>query len=475
MIILFAVLCLVSGLHACSDSPVNGGNGDPDIDPPINGDVDVYLTTGNRLVLFDRQNSFDFSDSPAGVTITIDETEVFQPVTGFGAAMTGSSAYLITRMEASARTALLEELFDPEEGIGISNIRLTIGASDFSLGNYSYCDEEGIENFAIPATDRRDLIPLMKEILSISPDLWIMASPWSAPAWMKTSGTMNGGRLKHEHFDDFALYLKLYVEAFEAEGIPINAITIQNEPLHETGGYPTMFMPWEDQNVFIRDHLGPLFASSGIDTKIIIYDHNWDNYQYPINILNDQETRRFVDGSAFHGYGGNVGQMSNVSDVHPDKALYFTEISGGGWATGFWPNITWNIDNIFFGTMRNNSQNVILWNLALDEQDGPKNGGCQNCRGVVTIRGNDGIIRNEEYYLLAHLSRFIRPGYRRVSTTINQGNLSAMAFTGDGPDVLVVMNNTDFSQQFRVTSAKGNFIYTIPGQALGTFIWQSSD
>ena len=463
-------------LAACGDDPVSTGNdenGDENGNGQIEGDVEVYLSMGNRLQLDERQHPIPFSEESADITIEVDASEAFQSITGFGAAMTGSSAYLIRQMDTDSREQLLTDLFDPEEGIGVSNIRLTIGSSDFSLSTYSYCDEPGLENFAIPDTDMRDLIPVMQQILKINPDIWIMASPWSAPAWMKDSNSMNGGSLKQEHFDDFAHYLKMFVQAYEEHGIPVHALTVQNEPLHETGGYPTMYMPWQDQNEFIRDHLGPLFEEEGLQTEIIIWDHNWDNYNYPIQILDDPVTREYVVGSAFHGYAGDVGQMSNVHRTHPDKELYFTEISGGGWATNFWSNIVWNYQHIFFGSLRQHSKNALLWNMALDENDGPKNGGCQNCRGVVTVTGQSSYQKNEEYYMLAHIARDVRPGSKRISSSNPPvENLDYMAFEDPQEGlILVVINTSEHGRRLQVQSGKGSFIYSVPGNSLATFVW----
>ena len=470
--VLVVSVCFFLLLSCREETPVSPGNDNGNGNSQITADVKVWLTNANRLMLNSRQNDIAFSDQGADIVIEVDASRRYQEIVGFGAAMTGSSAFLIAQRSAEERRAILTELFDAEEGIGITNIRLTIGSSDFSLGTYSYCDDPGIENFAIPDVDLRDVIPVMQQALEVNPDLWIMASPWSAPAWMKDNGSMHGGRLLEGHFDDFARYLKRFIQAYESHGIPIHAITVQNEPLHETGGYPTMFMPWEDQNRFIRDYLGPLFEAENISTDIIIYDHNWDRYDYPIRILDDELTRQYVIGSAFHGYGGDVGQMSNVSEAHPDKDLFFTEISGGGWATDFWQNIVWNMDHIFLGTVRNGSRNAIFWNLALDEQDGPKNGGCQNCRGVVTLPTGISMTRNEEYYVLAHMARHVRPGDVRLFTTPPQEQLNYLSFMSDSGDFkMVILNRAELARTFQVTSEKGNFRYVIPGRTLGTFVW----
>jgi glucosylceramidase len=196
-------------------------------------------------------------------------------------------------MSAQNRKKLLDDLFDPEKGIGINYLRITIGSSDFSIGTYSYCDSPDINKFDIPEIDRNELLPVLKEILEINPTMKILASPWSAPAWMKSNNSMYGGSLRGEEvYNDFAEYFVRYVQVFEQEGIHIDALTIQNEPMYETGGYPTMKMLWQEQNKIIRDYLGPKFIANGIQTKIIIWDHNFDMSYYPINILNDPVTRQ---------------------------------------------------------------------------------------------------------------------------------------------------------------------------------------
>lgn len=313
------------------------GTSDPDPDPVVKdtiGPVHVWQTTGNEVHLLDQQASVDFSREIGDFTIVLDTTTTYQAMDGFGAALTGSSAYLINKLSAPARAALLTDLFDPEKGIGLNQLRITIGSSDFSIGTYSYCDSPDIDNFAIPQRDRDDLIPVLKQIKAINPTIRILASPWSAPAWMKANNSMYGGSLKGSSvYDAFAEYFVMYVKAFEAEGITIDALTIQNEPMYETTGYPTMKMLWEEQNILIRDFLGPKFFMNGIHTKIIIWDHNFDMSFYPTNILNDPVTRQYVAGTGWHGYGGNASAIDALLALHPDKDIYFTEQSGGGWNT----------------------------------------------------------------------------------------------------------------------------------------------
>jgi len=284
------------------------------------GDVSVWLTTGNESCLLKKMAPINFSRDFADFTIVIDTTTTYQYIDGFGAALTGSSAHLIHQMSAQNRKKLLDDLFDPEKGIGINYLRITIGSSDFSIGTYSYCDSPDINKFDIPEIDRNELLPVLKEILEINPSMKILASPWSAPAWMKSNNSMYGGSLKGEEvYNDFAEYFVRYVQVFEQEGIHIDALTIQNEPMHETGGYPTMKMLWQEQNKIIRDYLGPKFIANGIQTKIVIWDHNFDMSYYPINILNDPVTRQYVNGTGWHGYGGNASAIDQVTALYPDK------------------------------------------------------------------------------------------------------------------------------------------------------------
>ena len=454
-------------------------------EPPATGvgEASAWVTTGNRnrllhqetdIIIFEGQQT----DLPS---TSLDFDDLLQEMDGFGAALTGSSAWLINRQMSNAQSQqLLTELFHQTNGIGVSYLRLPMGSSDFSLSNYTYNDllpgqsDPELEFFSI-APDQQDIIPVLKRILDINAEIKIMGSPWSAPAWMKTNGSLMGGKLKEEWYDTYALYFVKFIQAYAQEGITIDAITIQNEPLHETSGYPTMRMEAHEQNLFIREHLGPLFNQYGITARIIIYDHNWDRPDYPILILDDPVTRNYVAGSAFHAYAGSVSAMSQVHATHPDKGLYFTEISGGGWATDFSDNLKWKMSNIFIGTANHWSKNALLWNLALDENDGPTNGGCQNCRGVVTILPGGNVERNEEYYALAHMSKFVQPGARRAESTgfPSSDNLESVAFVNpDDSKVLVVLNSNNSQKSFAVKFDDKFFEYRIDGNAVATILWQ---
>jgi glucosylceramidase len=413
--------------------------------------------------------------------ISVDTATKFQEIEGFGAALTGSSAYLLNqKLDATAREAALNDLFNPEEGIGISYLRLTIGASDFSLSDFTYDDMPAgqtdylLEHFSL-LKDQDNVIPVLKEIVEISPAINLMGSPWSPPAWMKTNGNLKGGKLKPVCYDVYADYFVKYIQQMQNEGIAISSVTPQNEPLYFTAGYPCMEMQPADQLNFIKSSLGPKFAAAGISTKIIIYDHNWDNTNYAISILNDPGARAFIAGSAFHAYAGDVSAMSTVHNAHPDKGLYFTEISGGDWATDFAGNLMWNMKNIFIGTTENWSKTALLWNLALDQNHGPTNNGCADCRGVVTINNTGGnITKNEEYYSIAHFSKYVRPGAIRISTVVPQSlsNTGVVAFQNpDGSKAMIVANYSNSNRIFSVKQGIRNFSYTLPGQSVVTLVW----
>ena len=437
------------------------------------GSAQSWVTTGDQTKLLTNQGLvyFDKKDVTTNPIITIDSTVKYQSIDGFGAALTGSSASNINRLNSADKKSLLNNLFDATTGIGISYLRITIGASDFSDSNFSYDDvsfgqtDFDLKYFSI-AKDQPDLIPLLKLIKSINPTIKILACPWSAPAWMKTSSNMVGGSLRKEAYAAYANYFVKYIQAFQNEGITIDAVTPQNEPLYYTATYPCMSMLATEQTDFIKNNLGPAFKNAGITTKIIIYDHNWDHPEYPMSILADTAAAKYISGSAFHGYGGTVGNMLQVHQAFPNKDLYFTEISGGEWAPDFSGNLIWNLSNIFIGTVNNWSKSALMWNLALDQNHGPTNHGCDNCRGVVTINSTNGTISNNvEYYAIGHLSKFVKTGAVRigVTNTLSTSQLDLTAFMNpDGTKVIVAINPEDNTKTivFRLNERQLTYIMT---------------
>lgn len=475
-------LALAVSLSACDSED------SPKVAPPITkegiGKANVWVTTGDesRKLAKDLDATIYKATATTAPIITIDASQELQEIEGFGAALTGSSAYLLNqKMSVTQRNILLNDLFNPEVGIGITYLRVTMGASDFSLADFTYNDiptnetDFNLDHFTIEK-DEDDVIPVLQKIADIYPDINIMASPWSAPPWMKTSANMKGGKLKTDCYDVYANYFVKYIQAFEDEGVRIDAITPQNEPLYFTAGYPCMEMQPAEQRDFIKNSLGPAFEANDIDTKIIIYDHNWDHPEYATSILNDAAANQYITGSAFHGYGGNVSAMSTVNAAHPAKGLYFTEISGGEWATNFSENLQFAMANVLIGTTKNWSKNALFWNLALDENFGPRNNGCTNCRGVVTINSGTGAVsKNVEYYAIGHFSKFIRKHAHRISSSISSGiaGVDHVAFLNEsGERVIVVSNNGTSSAAFTLKDGEAQIDYTIPAKSVVTLTWK---
>jgi glucosylceramidase len=445
--------------------------------------IGVWLTTPDQSKLLSKEEELSFSNKEHSVetTIQVDETITYQQMEGFGASLTDSSAWLIDKkLNSEQREKLMNALFDHQEGIGISYLRVPMGSSDFALQNYTYNDlpdretDPDLEQFTIEY-DKNYIIPTLKEAHKINPDLKIMGSPWSPPAWMKTSGSLIGGKLKDDAYDPYAQYFARFVKAYEAEGLLIDAITVQNEPHHEPTGYPGMRMEPDEQANFIKNHLGPVFKNEKINTKIIAWDHNWDEYYYPIEVLNDPEANKYISGSAFHGYAGDVINQQYVHDEHPDKDIYFTESSGGEWASNFGDNLKWDVQTLIIGATKNWAKTVLKWNLALDESFGPINGGCADCRGFVTINQETGDVDyNVEYYSFGHSSKFVKSGaYRIESNGIGNGSILHVAFMNpDQSKVLVALNTYQEDQTFTVQMDTQSFTYTLPAGAVATFVWE---
>jgi glucosylceramidase len=449
--------------------------------PVVNG-VTLYKTNKEGTVLLSKVPAkipYTIKVSDA-VDINIDINLTRQKMEGFGAALTGSSAYVLMKhLTPTQRTLVLKDLFSVEDGIGINYLRLTIGASDFSLSDFTYNETVGnvpdtsLSNFSI-ALENEYLIPALKEILAINPHIHIMSSPWSAPAWMKINKSLkNGGKVDAQFYKAYANYFVKYIQAFQEQNIPIDAITIQNEPLY-AAPYMSTEMSAQEQVAFINTALAPAFKANRIQTKIIIYDHNWDNTNYPLSVLSNVQARNSVAGTAFHCYAGSVTAMQQVATLYPNHGIYFTECSGGDFAKDFGNNLAWNAENLIIGAPRNSAKTVLFWNLALDELSGPKNGGCQDCRGVITVPSSGQIHhKNVEYYLLGHAAKFIQYDAQRIETPNTRSNgISQVAYLNpNGSKVLLAFNHKDTSQKIQVIQSDRVFTYTLEAGSLVTFIW----
>lgn len=442
--------------------------------------IEAWTTTSDhRLRLSPSLLAFDPVDGIAD--IEVDAGRKYQQMVGFGASITDASAWLIQqRMTLAQREKLLRGLFGRDgDGIGFDFARLTIGASDFSRSHYSLDDPPGgnpdpaLRHFSIDP-NRDDVIPVVQQALVINPGLKIMASPWSAPAWMKDSGSLVKGTLLDEYNDAFARYLLAYVDAFAREGIPIFALTVQNEPDYEPSDYPGMRLNAPARARFIAGHLGPLRDERQPRLQIFDWDHNWDKPEEPLAVLADPAAARHVSAVAWHCYNGSVAVQTRVRDQHPDKDAYLTECSGGDWEPVRSGGLTLQARTLVIGATRHWARGVLFWNLALDQRGGPNAGGCQTCRGIVTIDSGTGeFTRTDDYYALAHASRFVRRDAWRIGSTETGDGIDNVAFENadDGSRVLVISNSTDAARRISVREGGRRFRHTLPARSVTTFRW----
>jgi glucosylceramidase len=453
-----------------------GGNGSPP--GPV---AQVWLTTADQSHLLSQQPDVLIRSTPdaSPVVIDVDEGTSYQEMIGFGAAMTDASAYLIQHKLGAQHDAILRELFGRNPGIGLSFMRVPMGASDFSTHDYSYDDmpagqtDSTLAHFSIDE-DRADKLPAIKASLAINPQLKLIGSPWSPPGWMKTTGSLIQGTLRPEFYDSFAEYFRKFIEGYTAEGVPIFAVTLQNEPAYEPADYPGMRLDPPVRAEVIGKHVGPLFEKTGIQTLILDWDHNWDLPSSPLAVLADSAARKYVNAVAWHCYAGDVGVQETVHAAYPTKDAYFTECSGGGWATVFADNLKFFVGTLIIGSTRGWAKGIALWNLALDENAGPHLGGCGNCRGVITINSATGAVtRNVEYYALAHASQFVRPGAHRIASSTNVNGLQTVAFKNadDASKVLIVLNTAAAEVSFAVHSGGKTILYAMPAGAVVTLVW----
>ena len=438
--------------------------------------ISSWITKGDQSALLQKQADIKFGKiSNPYQNIDVDSTQTFQAIDGFGYTLTGGSAYLINQLGTAEKGSLLQELFGTgETSIAVSYLRISIGSSDLNASVFSYDDmpagqtDVNLDHFSL-SQDTIDLIPILKQILSINPNIKILGSPWSPPLWMKDNGNSVGGSLLTQYYDAYGRYFVKYIQQMQANGITINAITPQNEPLYG-GNNPSMVMTAQQEGAFIKNNLGPAFQAAGISTKIILYDHNCDRPDYPMEILNDAAAKPFVDGSAFHLYAGDISALSTVHNAFPDKNLYFTEQWTGA-NESFDGNLKWHLKNVIIGTMRNWGKVALEWNLASDGSYNPHTpGGCTECKGAVTLGG--AIKRNVSYYIVAHASKFVPPGSVRIASNI-VGNLYNAAFkTPGGKKVLIVENDGSIEANFNIKFNGQWATYILSAGAVGTYVWQ---
>ncbi|NJC25631.1 RICIN domain-containing protein [Neolewinella antarctica] len=437
--------------------------------------VTPWLTRGDQSVLLSERATVDFASNSSSndATITLDNGTAYQAIDGFGFMLTQASAQVIRGLNTTQKNKLLRELFG-NDGLRLSAIRISIGASDLSNSVYSYNDVNGdtdMNNFSLNGPDKTHLIPIIKDILAINPNIKVLATPWSAPPWMKTNNAYVGGRLQNQYYAAYARYFVRYLQAMNAEGISIWGITPQNEPENEFNE-PSMLMTADEQVDFINNHLGPQIVNSSFSPKIIAFDHNCDNTAYPTQVLNQSS---YVDGAAFHLYAGDISAMSTVRN-NTGKNVYFTEQFTGS-NGNFNGDFSWHMRNVVTGSLNNWSRTVFEWNLAADSNNEPRTpGGCETCLPAVTIPNASSYSRNVSYYIIGQVAKFVQPGARRIGSSNNNGNLYSTAFRNpDGQRVVLAYNDENSSTTVRVREGNNSFDYNLSAKSAVTFVWTPGD
>jgi glucosylceramidase len=464
---------ITAGFAAMSPGPAHAASGPA---------VSVWETKADQSQLLAPQAgaTFNTGSGSASQTVTINPSTTYQSMTGFGASFTDSSAWLVAN--SPLRNQIMTKLFDPANGIGLDFLRQPIGASDFSRSLFSYDDmpsgqtDPTLANFSI-AHDNAYILPVLKQALSLNPNITIMATPWSPPGWMKSSGSMIGGSLNSGDYQVLADYLTKFIQAYDAAGVPIALITTQNEPEYSPSNYPGATLTASQEASLIGNNLGPDLQKAGLSTKIIAYDHNWNDTTFPETVLGDPTAGPYTAGVAWHCYAGAPSAQTTVHNAYPNKDTYFTECSGtqaSNPANTFADSLDWQTENLIIDATRNWAKTVATWNMALDPSGGPSMN-CTTCTGVVTVDNSAGTATyNAEYYVLGQASKFVKPGAVRIdSNTFGSGNLEDVAFRNpDGSDALIALNaDTANAHTFNVDENGQYFTYTLPAGAVATFTW----
>ncbi|HEX4156016.1 MAG TPA: chitobiase/beta-hexosaminidase C-terminal domain-containing protein [Acidobacteriaceae bacterium] len=459
--------------------------------------VSVVQSTNDQSQLLAAQPSLSFTSSSADAgtnTIVVDATQQYQSIEGFGAAFTDSAAYLLNEVAKKSQemTAMSNLFTRAGTGIGLSFMRIPMGASDIARSVYSYDDQPAgdtdltLSDFSI-AHDQTDIIPIIQQAKTLNPQMKLLASPWSPPGWMKDPSSMNpvsmlGGTLLMTSTNEtaFADYFVRYLQAYQAAGIPIDYLTIQNEPLNITNQYPSMGMSDNAQLSLLQGYVLPALSAADLSTKVMVYDHNWDTSSYPETVLNGLTPQQLtqVAGTAWHGYSGTPGVQQAMQNLYPSLGNWMTEHSGGTWISDQFVSDFLEITQV----MRNSAKSYVKWSLALDQNLGPdltqdaSLGGCNTCTPIVTVNNGTGAVTYDiEYYTLGHYSKYVLPGAVRIYSS-NTPTVATVAFQNpDGSIALIAYNNSTASQSVQVQwGATQSFSYTLPGTAAATFTWSGT-
>lgn len=402
----------------------------------------------------------------------------YQEIIGFGGAITEASAITAAKLGEENRSKIIEAYFDAEKGIGYSLARTHINSCDFSLGNYTYVEDEDVElkTFNI-AHDKEHIIPYIKRAAETAGDSFLLyASPWSPPAWMKTNGQMNGGgKLKPEYRDAWARYYVKFIEAYEAEGLPIWGLTVQNEA-KAVQIWDSCIYSAEEEAAFVRDHLGPELERAGLMDRmhLMVWDHNKERvYDRARAAFEDAEASKYIWGIGFHWYSGDhFDALSLVHDRFPDKKLVFTEgCHEGGVQLGSWKSGERYAHDII-GNLNNWMSGWTDWNIVLDEQGGPNHVGNFCDAPIIADTTTDTLTFQSSYYYIGHFSKYIRPGAVRVGSSKYTEKLQTTAFRNpDGTIAVVVLNKTDEEVPYILRNREEIAEASIPAHSIQTVLF----
>ena len=413
---------------------------------PGSAPVRAWITSGEDRFKPLALDSWRAASGESNSVVELNAAERFQTILGFGGAFTDASCSLFSQMDSGQRQALMDEFFGPQ-GLRMSMGRACIGSSDYSLNAYTYDDspipDPNLTGFSV-AHDRDYILPVLRDALHINPDMFLFATPWSPPGWMKSSGSILGGAMRKKYLAAYAQYFVKFIEAYKAEGVPISAVTSQNEvDTEQEGRMPAALWGQEYEMAFVKEFLGPALRNASLETKIWLLDHNYSLWGRVLDELSDPGIFEQVDGVAWHGYVGTPDAMTRVHNAFPAKNAYWTEGGPDVLAPDYasdWAR--WS--STYSAILKNWARCIVAWNFVLDEKGKP-NIGPFSCGGVVTLDSKTSqITRSGQYWAFAHFSKLVRRDAQVIATKSTLPGIEHVAFVNpDGDYVLVLTNQGD--------------------------------
>jgi glucosylceramidase len=436
------------------------------------GDISVWITAGEKRFAPAPKISWSPALDKAADVIELDPSKKYQEILGFGAAFTDASCYILNQLTPAAREQLLHQLFHASQ-MGLNVCRTCIGSSDYSTKLYSFDDgdpDPELSRFSI-AHDREYILPVLRQARALNPELFLFSSPWSPPGWMKFSNSMLGGSMRRKYLATYAQYFLKFIQGYAGEGVPIQAVTSQNEvDTDQDGRMPACIWPQEYEIEFVANHLGPLFEHAGVTARIWILDHNYNLWGRVLSEFEDAQLRKYANAVAWHGYVGTPEMMSRVHDTYPDMEMYWTE--GGPDYTDPAYGTDWTKwSTIFTRVLRNWCRSITTWNLVLDESGKP-NLGPFSCGGLVTLHSQTKqILHSGQYCALAHYSRVLRRGARRFDSRSSAEKVEHVALENSDGEKLLIITNSGSSRTLRLDFLENSAQVSLPADSVSTLLW----